>query len=57
MTCLSLARQREKRRGKREREEEDRETTRVLSQTCLNNDFSHIPMWLVVNFQGVEIWQ
>lgn len=54
MTCLSLARQREKRRGKREREE-DRETTRVLSQTCLNNDFSHIPMWLVVNFQGVEI--
>ena len=55
MTCLSLASQREKRREKREREEEDRETTRVLSQTCLNNDFSHIPMWLVVNFQGVEI--
>lgn len=41
------------REGGREREErEKREHYRVMSQRGLKNNFNHIPMWLIVNFQG-----
>ena len=38
-----------RREGGRERE---REHYGVMSQRGLKNDFNHIPMWLIVHFQG-----
>ena len=50
---FSLRRERDrKREGGKVVEREKREHYTVMSQRGLKNDFNHIPMWLIVNFQG-----
>lgn len=50
---FSLRRERDREReGGKVVEREKREHYTVMSQRGLKNDFNHIPMWLIVNFQG-----
>ena len=50
---FSLRRERDREReGGKVVEREKREPYMVMSQRGLKNDFNHIPMWLIVNFQG-----
>ena len=50
---FSLRRERDREReGGKVGEREKREHYTVMSQRGLKNDFNHIPMWLIVNFQG-----